>query len=312
MLQRHRIRLSVVNLSAAMALLPCACVPDVEPNVISLPRCDRVEPRCGPDSDESCCADAAVLGGMFNRLNDPQFPAEITDFRLDRFEVTVGRFRQFVLGYPQTKPGKGRGAHPRIEGSGWDPAWDVHLPRDRAELEASLGCDPSFRTWTDEPGPNEERPINCVTWYLAFAFCAWDEARLPTMAEWNYTAARGNEQTTYPWGQAAPSPALAEYGCDTSTTVCPIPRVGSKSPAGDGKWGHSDLAGSMSDWLLDYHGTQPTPCSDCANLSAADEINGREARGGDFAHPAEGLSTTFAIGFTPEIRGSFLGIRCAR
>ncbi|WP_272422503.1 formylglycine-generating enzyme family protein [Polyangium jinanense] len=308
-------RLPVVELSAATALFSVAstaCFPDVEPNVFSLPRCDRVEPRCGPDGDESCCADAVVLGGTFNRVNDPQFPATVADFRLDRFEVTVGRFRQFVAGYPQNKPQKDHGSHPRLAGSGWDPGWDDHLPRDRAELEASLGCDPNFRTWTDGPGPNEELPINCVSWYVAFAFCAWDEARLPTKAEWNYAAAHGNEQRTYPWGEATPTPDLAAYGCDTTNMGCLIPRVGSRSPAGDGESGHADLAGSMSEWLLDYHGTHPTPCNDCANLSDKDEDNGREARGGDFAHSTEGLATTFELGFTPESREAFLGFRCAR
>ena len=38
------------------------------------------------------------------------------------------------------------------------------------------------------------------------------------------------------------------------------------------------------------------PCNDCANLSAADEINGREARGGDFAHPAEELASKYGGG----------------
>jgi formylglycine-generating enzyme required for sulfatase activity len=287
-----------------------ACIPDVEPNVLSLPRCDGVEPRCGPQANESCCADAEVVGGEFDRINDSQFPADVFDFRLDRFEVTVGRFRQFVAGYPQNKPRKGDGAHPTIGGSGWDPAWDVSLPEDRAKLVASLGCDANFRTWTDEPGAKEALPINCVTWYLAFAFCAWDEGRLPTEAEWNYAAAHGNEQRSYPWGAAQPTPDLAQFGCDTSTTACLISRVGSKSPAGDGAWGQSDLGGSLGEWLLDFHGPLPGPCNNCANLT--DETFGREIRGGDFSHPAEQLATTFRLGFAPDARQSFLGFRCAR
>jgi formylglycine-generating enzyme required for sulfatase activity len=287
-----------------------ACVPDVEPSVLSLPRCDRVEPGCGPAGEESCCADTEILGGYFNRINDPQFPALVADFRLDRFEATVGRFRQFVAGYPQNKPREGDGAHPAIEGSGWDPAWDAALPGDRAALEASLGCDPNFRTWTGEPGANEALPINCVAWYVAFAFCAWDEGRLPTAAEWNYAAAQGNEQRSYPWGAAAPAPELAVYGCDTATTHCPLPRVGSRSPAGDGGSGHADLAGSVEEWALDFFGALLVPCDDCARLE--DEGLGRETRGGDFAHPAEALINTSRVGFDPETRESFLGVRCAR
>jgi len=29
-------------------------------------------------------------------------------------------------------------------------------------------------TWTDTAGSNENQPVNCLDWYTAFAFCAWD------------------------------------------------------------------------------------------------------------------------------------------
>jgi len=302
----HRLRHSLLVALVASA----ACIPDVEPNVFTLPRCNEVEPDCGPEGKESCCADAEVLGGTFNRINDPQYPAAIADFRLDRFEVTVGRFRHFVAGYPQNKPRKGEGAHPLIAESGWNTEWDVELPKDRAELEMQLECDANFRTWTEAPGANEALPINCVSFYLAFAFCAWDEGRLPTEAEWNYAAAGGNAHMPYPWGSAGPDDSLAVYGCDTSTTVCLLPRVGSKSPAGDGRWKHADLSGSLAEWLLDFHGDMAAQCDNCANLANA--ALGREVRGGDFAHPAEQLITTHRIGFLPEDRFTFAGFRCAR
>ncbi|UQA57784.1 formylglycine-generating enzyme family protein [Polyangium aurulentum] len=304
MRERHRLQLSLLVLSIASS----GCIPDVEPNVFVLPRCEQVEPRCGPQGKESCCAESEILGGMFNRINDPQYPAKLDDFHLDRFEVTVGRFRQFVAGYPQNKPQKDAGAHPKIGASGWNPEWDVELPKDRAELEDTLGCDPNFRTWTEAPGAKEESPINCVTWYLAFAFCAWDEGRLPTESEWNYAAAQGNTQTPYPWGFDQPDESRALFGCDSTTTECPIPRVGSK-PAGDGKWKHADLSGSLAEWVLDFHGDMPVPCDNCANLANA--ALGREVRGGDFAHPAEQIITTFRGGFVPEDHQTFIGFRCA-
>jgi len=303
----------LLGLSAVIGLSlagPAACIPDVVPDVLALPRCDQVAARCGPAGDEGCCADPVVPGGTFNRVNDPQLPAAIEGFRLDRFEVTVGRFRQFVAEYPANKPAAGAGAHPLIDASGWDPAWNAMLPGGQADLRASLGCDEIFQTWTGAPGANEALPVNCVSWYVAFAFCAWDEGRLPTEAEWNFAAAGGNEQRLYPWGAAAPDPTLAEYGCNTETTGCLIPRVGSKSPAGDGAFGQADLAGSMSEWVLDFHGTQKTPCNNCATLE--DETFGREARGGDFAHLEELIATTYRIGYAPDTRETHLGIRCAR
>ncbi|WP_437982092.1 formylglycine-generating enzyme family protein [Sorangium sp. So ce117] len=263
-----------------------ACIPDVEPT------------------------EGVVVGGQFNRLNDARYPATVADFQLDRFEATVGRFRQFVAGYPATKPKAGAGAHPLIEGSGWDPAWDASLPAGQDELRASLQCDANFRTWTDEPAGNEAAPINCVSWYLAFAFCAWDEGRLPTEAEWNYAAVGGNEHRAYPWGDEVPSQDLAVFGCDSTTTVCPIPSVGSKSPAGDGKWGHADLAGSLFEWVLDYHADLTATCTNCAALT--DGGFGRGSRGGAFSHTEETLSPTYRIGELPERTLSFYGFRCAR
>jgi len=311
---RGRTQPSPPGLLAALGLLLGAsggCTPDVEPDVFSLPRCDQVAPECGPQGDENCCADAAVVGGTFHRANDPQTPATVADFHLDRFEVTVGRFRQFVASYPQNKPAAGAGLHPIIKGqSGWDPAWDAMLPADQNTLRASLDCSANFRTWTDEPRANEALPINCVSWYVAFAFCAWDQGRLPTEAEWNYAAAGGDEHRPYPWGAAMPTTDLAEFGCDTATVVCPIPRVGSRSPAGDAKWGQADMAGSLAEWVLDFHGTFPAPCNNCAILK--DETFGREARGGDFSHDAVPLANSYRAGGVAEANESFRGFRCAR
>ncbi|AUX47315.1 hypothetical protein SOCE26_088330 [Sorangium cellulosum] len=315
----HRMQRCLLGSLAAVALAAVAggaCIPDVEPNVFVVPRCEQVAPTCGPEASESCCAAGEVKGGQFNRVDsrvpDAVYPATVADFHLDRFEVTVGRFRQFLEGYPATRPAAGAGAHPLIEGSGWDPAWDSRLPAGQDELRAELQCDANFRTWTDEPTGNEEAPINCVSWYVAFAFCAWDEGRLPTEAEWSYAAVGGNQHFVYPWGGDAPSDALAVYGCPTEQTVCPVPPVGSKSPAGDGEWKQADLAGSLFEWVLDYHAELDliARCINCAQLS--DGGFGREARGGAFSHDEGTLSPTYRLGEPPENANSFYGIRCAR
>jgi formylglycine-generating enzyme len=299
--------LPAVGLVTAVA----ACIPDVVQNVFTLPQCDQVAATCGPKGDESCCASKPVVGGEYQRANDPTSPATVSDFQMDRFEVTVGRFRQFVGGYPGNKPASGAGANPNVSGSGWSTAWDASLPSDATALQATLQCDANYRTWTDAPGARETEPINCVTWYLAFAFCAWDGGRLPTEAEWNYAAAGGNDQYIYPWGSTPGPTGLAVFGCDGATTLCTIPDVGSDSPGGDGKWGHADLAGSMAEWTLDYHGTFIVPCANCATLM--DMGNGREARGGDFSHDAGALETTSRLGLAPgSPANDFMGIRCAR
>jgi len=47
------------------------------------------------------------------------------------------------------------------------------------------------------------------------AFCIWDGGFLAGEAEWNYAAAGGSEQRSYPWGSTVPgaNAKLAVYGC---------------------------------------------------------------------------------------------------
>lgn len=309
--QKLRRSLGRLGLSAAAGtalLASSACIPDVVPNQTTLPNCDQVKPICGSDGKEDCCAAPPVSGGQFDRLNEAMGHATVDDFHLDKFEVSVGRFRQFYESYPANKPAAGAGKHPLIDDSGWKATWDAELPENQLKLSAMLKCDENFRTWTDKPGPNEALPINCVTWYAAFAFCAWDGGRLPTEVEWNYAAAGGSDQTTYPWGPATADETLVILDCETDGPTC-IQRTGSK-PLGNGKWGHADLAGSMAEWTLDYHGELPSPCATCANL--VDGGLGRELRGGDFSRSASAVHTWSRLGSIPEGVQDYQGIRCAR
>lgn len=307
---KQRRWLGVLGLTAAAgtALLAAGCIPDVTPNQTTLPSCDQVKATCGSDGKEDCCAAPPVSGGQFDRLNDPKAHATVADFYLDKFEVTVGRFRQFYESYPGDKPAAGAGKHPLIDDSGWKAAWDAELPKSQLELGAMLKCDENFRTWTDKAGPNESMPVSCVTWYAAFAFCAWDGGRLPTELEWNYAAAGGIDQRIYPWGSDPSDESRVILECQTDGPTCIFP-AGSK-PLGNGKWGHADLSGSMAEWTLDYHGELPLPCASCANL--VDGNLGRELRGGDFSRNDAAIRTWSRLGSDPASAQDYQGIRCAR
>ncbi|MGH7434042.1 MAG: hypothetical protein ACRENE_00035, partial [Polyangiaceae bacterium] len=73
------------------------------------PSCGGLPNTCGPLHDESCCANSLVPGGTFNRDNNASYPATVDSFVLDRFEVTVGRFRKFYAQYPGNQPAGGSG-----------------------------------------------------------------------------------------------------------------------------------------------------------------------------------------------------------
>src|SRR5262249_23924094 len=101
-----------------------AFVPQMAPSCAGLPA------TCGPSGSESCCTSLLVPGGTFTRGNETAWPATVSDFMLDRFEITVGRFRKFVeagLGTRENPPAAGAGADPNNAATGWDPAWTQEL-----------------------------------------------------------------------------------------------------------------------------------------------------------------------------------------
>jgi len=261
---------------------------------------------CNDDgTDVSCCTSAVTAGGSYNRGGDPSYPATVSDFRLDKYEVTVGRFRKFVQQYDGTPPEYQAGAHPAIVGSGWLPEWDVELPADQAELASSVRCHSLWMTYTHTAGDNESCPINCVSWYEAFAFCIWDGGRLPTEAEWEYIAGGGSENRLYPWGTGLTA-AHANYN-DAANS--PYVDVGT-TPLGNGRWGHIDLAGSEGEPVLDFASPFPVPCNDCAQITGAGD---RRARGGSWNQGPTDLENTYRNNqLSPSESHPQMGLRCAR
>jgi formylglycine-generating enzyme required for sulfatase activity len=277
---------------------------------------------CGPAGTADCCASPDVPGGTFSRSNDASYPATVGAFGLDSYEVTVGRFRAFVhagLGTAQNPPTEGSGGHPKLADSGWLSAWNDKLSADLDTLKADLKCDNTYATWTDLPDSHEAFPMNCLTWFEAFAFCAWDGGRLPTEAEWNLADAGGDEHRVFPWSQPADSdvidPSFAVYACQgdgsgpADCAMSDILPVGSRFLKGNAKWGQSDLAGSMAEWMLDWHGIYPSPCVDCANTTLG---LARVVRGGAFSDAKALLRTDYRTFALPAARGHDRGARCAR
>jgi formylglycine-generating enzyme required for sulfatase activity len=225
---------------------------------------------CGgqPNNDQAagtadCCDVQAVPGGSYNRFNDPTYPASVSPFLLDTFEVTSGRFRAWVEGVDGnlrgSAPPAGGGANPKIPGSGWRPEWAQYLPSSRAEVDRMLGPEDTpdgfmacqFGTdlddfgaltwWTEALDAHVKRnnarnakvlaentkealdrkPLNCVPWYVLFAFCVWDGGRLPTDAEFGFALAGGADQRPFPWGNV-PTNQLVHLANRNDLSLVPI------------------------------------------------------------------------------------------
>jgi formylglycine-generating enzyme required for sulfatase activity len=294
---------------------------------------------CGSNGTVNCCASAVIPGNapgamldgaMFFRdydaagdlYTDMTHAARIGDVRLDNYEVTVARFRAFVLageGTQQSPPATGAGAR-TLNGmpnqGGWDSSWITKLAVDSNSFSPALLCG-TGQTWAANPGTPaaEAKPINCITWYEAMAFCIWDGGFLPTDAEWNYAAVGGADHRAYPWETTPSSTTIActdaNYVTVTAACVGATDRVGTAN-AGKGKFGQLDMAGNVEEWVLDWYtptAMLPATCDNCADLASA---TARILRGGYYSSTDVEVRGAGTDMVAPQIRYTQDGVRCAR
>jgi formylglycine-generating enzyme required for sulfatase activity len=320
---------------------------------------------------ENCCNSLQVIGGSYYRTYDLNVgslpgdvpppeggsttgeadPATISSFRMDEYDVTVGRFRQFVAAWSSGwTPAPGSGKHDHLNGgngladvganvdpsaaagTAYETGWLTSYNDKVAPIDGNLLCQgrPDFDSWTPSIGARENRPMNCVNWYEAYAFCIWDGGFLPSEAEYEYAAAGGNQQRAYPWGSTDPGAAsqYAIFGDDQGNCYYPtgklercsgmsVAPVGMAS-SGAGLYGQLDLTGNvwqwMADWFHDYE-----QCTDCAYLTAPTPdfrrtaVPSRVLRGGSFSSSTDILlAPTRAAWASPDDRTLNDSFRCAR
>ena len=246
------------------------------------PSCDSLDADRTGIYEESC-----VIGGEFSMgsttaspsgavLHSPAHQVSVSTFYLDRYEVTVGRYRECVE-------------------SGTCLA-----------VKNTAGCS-YYATEADD-----SRAMNCLSYDDAVAFCAWDGGRrLPTEAEWEY-AARSSASTTYPWGELV---ADCNHAIIGSSSICKqYSTQYSESvgilPLGEGVFGQFDLIGNVSEWVADYH----SPYTSDAQEDPTGPANGtnRVIRGGSFQSLVVSTPSYIRYALNPAVRATGVGARCAR
>ena len=175
---------------------------------------------------------AEVLGqGGDPRLSDDTvIKVPGTDISLGKYPVTVQEFQGF------------------IDAGGYDE--QAFWGEDGWRLRRQHWRAAPFNWELQIEHPNW--PVTNVSWFEAEAWCRWRSAvtgqnwRLPAEAEWK--GASGKDERRYPWGEAPPNSEQANYGRNVGN---PTP-VG-VYPAGNGPFGHCDLAGNVWEWCLEWY-----------------------------------------------------------
>ena len=254
----------------------------------------------------------------------PRHEVKLASFYLDVYEVTNQRFKQFRdqtefrtraeqvgygtgLAWVTTANGRWWRLVHKLDGANWMmPDGEI------AVVDGNL--------W--------DHPVVMVSWDDAQAYCHWAGKRLPTEAEWEYTA-RAGTSTMYWWGDGPPQGKAVENVAD-ETYVNRLPAwrrsLGQYTGYTDGyfgtapvgsfrpnPWGLYDMLGNVSEWVFDTPGYYETGRAD--NPRGLEQGDEKLFRGGNFS--------SWALGFRAAQRGdvarldrttvwNMIGFRCAQ
>ena len=159
--------------------------------------------------------------------------------------------------------------------------------------------------------PDPREPVVHVSWDEASAYARFRGKRLPTEAEWEKAAAwdpATGASYRYPWGDAAPSPALANLD---QTGFGPAPA--GAYPDGASPSGALGMVGDQWEWTATefgpYEGFRAHPYREYSEVFFGRGY--RVLRGGSWATRARSVDNRFRNWDLPERRQIFAGFRCA-
>lgn len=202
----------------------------------------------------------------------PQHEVWLDRFEIDRFEVSIGHYAEYMSAQKPPPPWQ------------WENA---------------------------DPLQHRDRPVVGVNWWDADAYCRWRGKRLPTEAEWE-KAARGTDQRLFPWGNQAPNDRLANFALGArfsySQALMPVQQY----ELGRSPYGLYQMAGNAGEWVADWYESRYYETSPSRNPSGPTVGSFRVLRGGSWSDLPKYLLTYGRFKLPPETRNSYTGFRCAR
>lgn len=161
-----------------------------------------------------------------------------------------------------------------------------------------------------------KHPANCVDRIQAEKYCSFVNKRLPTEAEWEYTA-RGTDGREYPWGNAAPTK------CTTAILTGMTGECGERKgtwevgTTADGKsaFGALDMAGNVWEWVADAY--EPYPGADAGEAVVDPKVPLQPGargvlRGGSWDYSVTSAKVVYRLPFAATSGNVSTGFRCAR
>ena len=229
------------------------------------------------------------IEGTCEEDNVPVHEPRLSEYSIDKFEVTVERFEQCIAAKACTN----------------EDTEKLHYRTSTDTYSCNLGND-----------ERKNHPANCITWYGAEAFCKWAGMRLPTEAEWEKAARSGNVQI-YPWGNE-PEPdcdyaimKTVSNGCGFNVTF----PVGTLAK-GISPFGLFNMAGNVSEYVSDWY--DPTFYSsanaedrDVAGPAEPGKDQFKVCRGGSYIYGENRTRTSFRSGCKMDDPAIDFGFRCA-
>jgi formylglycine-generating enzyme required for sulfatase activity len=195
----------------------------------------------------------------------------------------------------------------------WIDQTEVTNNHYRRCVEAEVCEEPTC--WDNDSYNAEKQPAVCVTWQQAQTFCEWAGGRLPTEAEWEYTAA-GPENLAFPWGNEFDGSRMnhCDINCafywleeeinDGYALTAPVGNF----PRGASWVGALDMSGNVWEWVGDWYGEYAS--QDQSNPTGPTSGERRVLRGGSWDIDAAYLRSAVRNWGRPESSSKVTGFRC--